>query len=297
MITVLAERLAVVERLLGRAVAAEQITCYAGQQNELLIADGLVLRFPRVEAARREAQREAAILAALAPKLPLPIPQPCHVALEQPCPLAVMTYPLLSGERLSAAAFGQLAPQAQRTIVAQLMAFLQALRAIDPSALPIEQTVRETPPALQDMLLRFRTALFPRIGAAVQARVDAHFVALLQAEAYRPALRHGDLGASNILFDPIQGRLTGVLDWGGRAVGDPALDLASLTCPASLGRPFLDLLGGPVHWGAEWERAQRYMGLFALEEALWGAENDDPAALARGLQGLDDCQIQQPFAL
>jgi aminoglycoside phosphotransferase (APT) family kinase protein len=39
----------------------------------------------------------------------------------------------------------------------------------------------------------------------------------------RPTLIHGDLAPPNILIN--QGRLSGVLDWGGLAVGDPACDL------------------------------------------------------------------------
>jgi aminoglycoside phosphotransferase (APT) family kinase protein len=39
---------------------------------------------------------------------------------------------------------------------------------------------------------------------------------------------HGDFRAGNIIVDPDSGRLVGVIDWGNAAVGDPALDFATL---------------------------------------------------------------------
>ena len=43
---------------------------------------------------------------------------------------------------------------------------------------------------------------------------------------FTPALRHGDLWYEHVLVAEESGRLTGVLDWEGAALGDPARDLA-----------------------------------------------------------------------
>lgn len=43
-----------------------------------------------------------------------------------------------------------------------------------------------------------------------------------------PALLHGDASPSNVLVDPANGRVTGLLDWGDAALGDPAFDLAKI---------------------------------------------------------------------
>jgi aminoglycoside 2''-phosphotransferase len=47
---------------------------------------------------------------------------------------------------------------------------------------------------------------------------------------YQGALRfiHGDFSPDNIIVDPETGRLTGIIDWGNAAIGDPASDFASL---------------------------------------------------------------------
>jgi aminoglycoside phosphotransferase (APT) family kinase protein len=49
-------------------------------------------------------------------------------------------------------------------------------------------------------------------------------------DRYRGPLRflHGDFKGGNLLLDPRSGRLTGVIDWGNAAVGDPALDFIGL---------------------------------------------------------------------
>ena len=54
-------------------------------------------------------------------------------------------------------------------------------------------------------------------------------------DAYRPLLEgttagsllHGDLGALHVWVDPVRERVTGIVDWGERSVGDPMWDLAA----------------------------------------------------------------------
>lgn len=50
---------------------------------------------------------------------------------------------------------------------------------------------------------------------------DAHF-------RFTPALIHRDLAVEHILHDPAHAKLTGVIDWGDTAIGDPALDFTGL---------------------------------------------------------------------
>jgi aminoglycoside phosphotransferase (APT) family kinase protein len=47
---------------------------------------------------------------------------------------------------------------------------------------------------------------------------------------YQGPLRfiHGDFSPDNFMVDPQSGRLTGVIDWGNSATGDPALDFVPL---------------------------------------------------------------------
>lgn len=45
---------------------------------------------------------------------------------------------------------------------------------------------------------------------------------------YRPALLHGDLNWSHLLFDATRERIAGIIDFGGMFIGDPAYDLIEL---------------------------------------------------------------------
>src|SRR5512140_1583027 len=68
-------------------------------------------------------------------------------------------------------------------------------------------------------------ALFAPTRAWVAASRDAFLAELARAE--RPlALSHHDLALEHILVDPSGERVTGVIDWGDLALGDPALDFA-----------------------------------------------------------------------
>lgn len=94
---------------------------------------------------------------------------------------------------------------------------------------------------------------------------------------------HGDFGGGNLLYDVGRHTLTGVIDFGAAGPDDPAVDLAAA---ATLGP---DILAGiavtyPEAHAAR-DRVAFYAGTFALQEALFGIEHDDAAALRAGLQG------------
>jgi aminoglycoside 2''-phosphotransferase len=63
--------------------------------------------------------------------------------------------------------------------------------------------------------------------AEVAARVEGVFASYLTGGArwaYRPAVLHGDFGPDHVMHDEETGRITGVIDFGDLAIGDPARD-------------------------------------------------------------------------
>ena len=119
-----------------------------------------------------------------------------------------------------------------------------------------------------------------------RAWVRHHFEAFLNApclHAFRPALRHGDFGPSNILYDPGAQMITGIIDFGFAGLGDPAADIAAVSC---YGAPFFERLYS-AYPGTEsmLERARFYQGTFALQEALHGFLDDDKEAFESGIAG------------
>ena len=102
-----------------------------------------------------------------------------------------------------------------------------------------------------------------------------------------PRFIHNDLSAEHILVDPDSGRLAGIIDWSGAALGDPSLDFSYLLLLH--GREFLDAALAeyrlPVDKGFLDRTVfrARVRGLGWLVDALH--RNADPA---RGLRAVEN---------
>nr|WP_256123834.1 phosphotransferase [Paenibacillus chitinolyticus] len=87
-------------------------------------------------------------------------------------------------------------------------------------------------------------------------------------------------------FQPASKRVSGILDFGSAGMGDPAVDYAALL--ASYGESFFRLVLDKNPEALEMlSRIIFYKGTFALQEALFGVENEDPEALKSGLETLE----------
>ena len=77
---------------------------------------------------------------------------------------------------------------------------------------------------IQDQLFRY-------IRPDAQEEISSNFTRFLNNPAnrdIRPTCIHGDFGTANILWSPEKGRMTGIIDFGGSGIGDPAYDLAGI---------------------------------------------------------------------
>ncbi len=195
----------------------------AGTDNAIYrLGEDMALRFPRIPAATARLEKELRWLPRLAPDLPLAVPVP--LAKGTPAegyPWLWSIYRWLKGEN---AALDRIAEPRQAAI--DLAHFIIALQRIDPTGGPPpgeHNFGRGVPLAKRD----------PRVRAAVASldtmldadAVTAAWEAALHAPAWQgpPVWIHGDLSPGNLLL--VQGRLSGVIDFGGLGVGDPACDL------------------------------------------------------------------------
>jgi aminoglycoside 2''-phosphotransferase len=159
---------------------------------------------------------------------------------------------------------------------------MKQLHAIPPERiLPNEARAFDPFSEWNDLYRRIQCKLFGAMRPDARSVVARHFETFLadpRNRSIRPALIHGDFGTSNILFEPVTNRLSGVLDFDSAHVGDPAIDLAAASCYGldRLARvyPEVDAAIPRVHF---------YVGTFALQEALFGVENGDEAAFARAI--------------
>ncbi len=258
-----------------------------GQFSDILIADGeIVFRFPKYADGVKGLASEVRILRRIQGRVTLPIPNPIYVSRgTQGVGRAFMGYRLIPGEPLWRETLDAIGDEeVHRRLATQLAAFLRELHSI-----PVEDSgaglpVRDGREEYAGLYAEIRDRLFPFMRPDARDGVRLHFEAYLdnpRLHAYKPSLRHGDFGPSNILYDPRSGAISGVIDFGFAALGDPAQDIAAASC---YGEAFLQRFF-PAYPEAEamLERARFYKGTYALEEALHGVRSGDRGAFERGL--------------
>jgi aminoglycoside phosphotransferase (APT) family kinase protein len=229
-----------------------------GWDFKILILDGeWVLRIPRSELSVEKLRKEIELLPALAPALPVEIPQFAHVSRE---PLYVV-YRMIRGEPL------------RNEDPAGVRAFLAALHSFDASTLELPR------PDWVGIYRRhaedWRSIVLPLLDADERVTADALLLEIETLSGFEPALVHCDLGPSHLLCR--DGDLVGVIDWADAKIGDPAVDYAWL-----LNVPFPD-------WDVDDElrrRAGIYHRLGPWFEVEYGLRIGQPDWVESGLAGV-----------
>jgi aminoglycoside phosphotransferase (APT) family kinase protein len=184
----------------------------AGTDNALYrLGEDLVVRMPRIHWAVGGVEKDTRWLPLLAPLLPVEIAVPlAKGAPAEGYPWEWGVYPWLEGEN----------PAVGKPLVHDVARFVKALQAVDLPDGPA--AFRGQPLTLQDE--GARAAL-----AELEGVIDTEAATTAWEEALRapgwdgpPVWIHGDLMPGNLLVR--DGTLTGVIDWGGAGVGDPAVD-------------------------------------------------------------------------
>lgn len=186
------------------------------------LGDNLSVRLPRRPSAALQTDKEQTWLPQLAPHLPLPIP--AALASGKPAegyPWRWSILPWLPGQTPSREEADS------PDCAAELARFVSALHAIDAAGGPAvgsHNFGRGAPLAMRDRSTR--SALETLSDEIDFNKAMSIWEVGLEAPPWisAPVWIHGDLSASNILFS--KGRLSGILDFGGLGVGDPACDLA-----------------------------------------------------------------------
>ena len=282
-----------------------------GWDNTVHVVGGVwAFRFPRRAIALPGVRVEHAVLPLIAPLLPLRVPVPEFVAVDDdptdPWPFAGSR--LIPGQEL---AESSLPDQDRRCAASAIGAFLRALHAPATRtaaaggrvALPVDPNQRGWPRARMDGT---REVLEQIIADGVWAGDPAVTALLADAEhldvpSTDPVLVHGDLHVRHLLIaqtrpaagsrptagsQTAEGQPTGVIDWDDVCLADPAVDL-SVAYAAFIGPARAALLAayGPV----EPERELRARALaIRLSGFLssYAAADGRPSLLAESLAGL-----------
>jgi aminoglycoside 2''-phosphotransferase len=197
----------------------------------IIINDSLIFRFPRSQSVAQGMTREVNILRAVKGPGSLPIPDPIYVHTDpQSNTVMFMGYALLAGEPMTADMLVHQAEAVVQPLAKQLADFLRELHAIPPAALDLDLPVEGTRDEWLKLYEAFREKLYPFIRPDAQAQVRSSFETALNDLAlwhFTPVLRPGDFGTSHSLYDPRTMPVTGIIDCGLGALGDPAQDLSA----------------------------------------------------------------------
>lgn len=239
------------------------------------LGDALSVRLPSAACYAEKVAKEHRWLPVLARHLPLPIPESLAVGAPgcgYPWPWSVRRW--IHGDRADLAPIDD-----DVQFAADLAGFLAALGRIDTAdalAPGAHNFHRGGPLTTYDAETRRAIA---SLAETIDARAATDVWAAALEAAWRgpPVWLHGDVSASNLLV--ADGRLCGVLDWGGMAAGDPA-------CDGTIAWTFLD---GPARAAfiaampfdaATWARARGW-ALWKALITLDGAAGAAPDAAAR----------------
>lgn len=261
-----------------------------GQFNAILFvntgAEALVFRFPRVAAALKELPAEIHLLTALQGHTTLPVPNPIFVSPN----LAVMGkafmgYPLLPGAPLWEETVHAMTDEAKLDHLAwQLALFLKELHSLDTEAIGLQLPVDDPQQSWLQMYEDFNTYLFPHMRPAACEWVTQNFDTFFNDAAnfaYKPVLCHTDFGGSNILFDETTCTVTGVIDWAGVTLCDPAIDVAAIL---NMGEGFFArMLKTYPAMAAMIPRTHFFRSTYILQEALNALHDGDRPLFASAI--------------
>jgi aminoglycoside phosphotransferase (APT) family kinase protein len=197
-----------------------------GWDNTVWLAGGeWVFRFPRRELAIAGFERELATLPALAPRLPLPVPDPVW----RGRPTDEFRWPWFGARQVPGVEPLGLGEEARRALARPLARFLRVLHSA-----PLIAELPDDPMGRADMAIRVGRTEESLIDLEREGlwRAPPSVAPLLEAAAPLPrpepvSVVHGDLHMRHLLVDPA-GALCGVIDFGDICIGDPAVDLSLL---------------------------------------------------------------------
>lgn len=260
-----------------------------GQFNDVLVVDGeLIFRFPRYARAAEALETETAILRALKGRVPLPVPDPIYTRVEPSTGRqTLMGYRMIPGEPLwneTVDAIGD--GETLRRLATQLADFLRALHSVPVSTIGLDLPITDDAHYWSDMYGAFRQELFGFMRLDARRAVERSYEAFLGEPRnfqWRPVLRHGDFGGSNILYDPWARSISGVIDFGSAGLGDPAVDLGPIVGYGEAFVRWFYMAYPELASPAVVERTWFYRSTYALQQALWALRAGDEKEFQDGI--------------
>lgn len=202
-----------------------------------VINDEYIFRFPKREEVKNQLEKEIKVLPKIRQHLSLAIPEFKFISPT----LSFAGHTKIAGIPLSHKRYYSLEKKYQVSIQHSLADFLKQLHHI--SLLELQNCGLEVMDLKEEYandLFNAKQFIYPNISESKQNIISHLFNAYLNDPThfnYKPALIHNDLSKDHILFDPSTGHLSGIIDFGDVAIGDPDYDFMYL--PDEFGNHFL----------------------------------------------------------
>ena len=273
-------------------IAAAQLNS-DGMVNDVVLVNGdLVFRFAKTDHGRELLAYEAQLLDLIGCRVSIPVPRFIHRT------AAYVHYRLVTGMPLYRHLLLRSGLQVQERLAFDLATFLVQLHAIPVANLPAPPGTSVQHPVsrrtfYEQRLAALESDVFPLLWADQKAWVYDLYAPVVEGsldlDAYTPHLIHRDLASYHILYDPSQGCLAGIIDFGTAGAGDPASDWACLI--NTYGESFVRRMHATYPLDqATLDRARFLAGALELEWALIGVQEKDPSMLLVHIGRARDCQ-------
>lgn len=190
-----------------------------------------VVRVPRHEAADRALEKEACLMPGLAPRLPVAVPVPTYVRCRDGR-ASFAVHDRISGTELTVTLWRGLPEPARAELARGVGRFLQSLHGLDrESGHACGVEVIDHRARARRLRRELRDEGGSRLPPSLREELDgslARYLSSGEAWRYDATLLHADVGPGHVLVDVERAEVTGVIDWGDVAIGDPARDFIFL---------------------------------------------------------------------
>ncbi len=183
-----------------------------GMINDVVtLNEQFMARFPKDAYAKERLVIESCILELMRAEVEMPVPRFEFQAED------VVMYRMLVGDPLTREVLLRLDEAVQDCLAEQLARFLTQMheiprKVVEQCAIGVSEAVRSLE-HWSTMFADVQQELFPFLWAHQKTWVQQLFAPVLHRQIsfdYEPVLTHGDLGVYHILYDPTQGRITGI---------------------------------------------------------------------------------------
>ena len=193
-----------------------------------LINEDYIFRFSKRQEVKEQVRREIAVLPKIKPLVSIQIP-----AFEFISPnINYVGYRIIKGENLNEELFLKLKKKDQQNVQKTLADFLSTIHASD--LLQLNNCQLEMMNLKEEYHQNFEKAkrlIFPHLSQKKKEIITRFFIEYLDNIDnfnYAECLIHNDFSKDHILFNTVNKQITGIIDFGDIAIGDPDYDLMYL---------------------------------------------------------------------